>query len=529
MKNLFKTKKKRTIIMITIILLFLLFNLFTELAFYGNRLDFFWNYSFGLQITKGILPYSGYNMVPTPLLAFSTALFLKVFGTGIVSYSVYMAILKTLLTSLVSLLAAKLINNNSKYDKYYVFIISFALLNFLLCNYYFEYNFFADIFLLLIILLEINNYRNKNDTIQYNILIGFLAGLSILSKHSVGLFISLFVVIKPLLFNKDKKIKNMLFRIIGILIPSIIFLLYLLLTNSFDDFMSYSVLGIKEFKNSFPFYIFLSEIILIDRLSYRIYLIIYIVIFLTLLIYIIHRFYMIIKTKNKNYNYIDSLVFFYSLSSFSCMYPIRDITHLNPAMLPLSALIIVSIYNKIKLYYKKIPKKFNTIFICWISIILLVVSIYPIYKYFGIKYEFDNASGYNDHYLVTLNDDYGVLENLALDYNIKKALDAVLEYEKENDCLILDSNATLFHLASNKYYKNYDLFMRGNLGADGEDKIINDLESKNNVKLLISYDIRSQMRDKYKQIPRTVFDYIFENFEITDRVAFYDVYERKDK
>ena len=67
-----------------------------------------------------------------------------------------MSILKVTLISLVSYLASKLINKNTKYDKYYVFITSFILLNLLLCNYYFEYNFFVMIFLLLIILLEIN-------------------------------------------------------------------------------------------------------------------------------------------------------------------------------------------------------------------------------------------------------------------------------------------------------------------------------------------------------------------------------------
>lgn len=528
MKNIFKNKKKTIIFFTILVILFLMFNIFTQLSFYGNRLDFLWNYSFGLQITKGILPYSGYNMVPTPLLAFSTALFLKVFSTNIVSYAVFMAILKVTLLSLVSLITTKLLRNNTKYDKYYIFIISFVLLNILLSDFYFEYNFFAILFLLSIILLEISIYKNKKDTILNNILIGFLAGLSILSKQSVGLFICLFVVIKPLLFNKENKMKNLIYRVIGILIPCLAFLIYLLLTNSFDDFMSYAVLGIKEFNNSYPYYVFLSEVLEINRFPINvIYFIAFASIFITVLIYIIHRFYIIIKSKNKYYFYIESLVFFYSLSAFACMYPIRDLTHLAPAIMPLSALIIVYAYSKIKDVFKKLPKKFNIICISWLSIIAFIISIYPVYKYLGIKYKYDNKTGFNTGYYVILDDNYGVLSNLAFTNHNVMAIDAVMEYEKENDCLILETSAAMFHLVTNKYYKDYDLFMRGNFGVDGEDRLIEDLESRDNIKVLISND--PDIKSKNDQIPKKVINYVLDSYEKIDSVAYFDVYVRKDK
>ena len=525
MKNIFNNKKKTTIFFTILIFLFLIFNIFTQLSFYSNRMDFFWNYSFGLQITNGILPYSGYNMVPTPLLAFSTALFLKIFGTGIVSYVVFMSILKITLISLVSFLASKLIKKNSKFDKYYIFIFSFILLNLLLCNYYFEYNFFVMIFLILIILLEIN----KKDTILNNILIGFLAGLTILSKQSVGLFVCIFVVLKPLLFNKDNKIKDIIYRIIGIFIPCLIFLIYLLLSNTFDDFMNYAVLGVKDFNNNYSYISFLSEVFSIkpfpNNLKYFLYSLMSLVI---VLMFVIHRFYLIIKSKNKHYSYVESLVFFYSLSAFACMYPIRDLTHLFPAIMPLSALIVYA-FNWIKRIKKNIPVKYNKIFIGWLSLITIVIALYPLYAYLGFRHNLDNKREYNGKYYVVLDDNYGLLSNLVVTNSNKLAIDAVLEYEKENNCLILDYTASMYHLINNKYYKHYDLFMRGNFGVDGEDKIIEDLESKKDLKLLVSYDDKDLIAKNRNQIPDKVINYVYDNYEIVDSVAYFDVYERKDK
>ncbi len=159
------------------------------------------------------------------------------------------------------------------------------------------------------------------------------------------------------------------------------------------------------------------------------------------LLFVIHRFYFIIKSKNKHYSYVESLVFFYSLSAFACMYPIRDLTHLFPAIMPLSALMIVYAFNWIKKYLKKIPVKYNKIFIGWLSLITFVIALYPLYAYLGFRHNLDNKREYNGKYYVVLDDNYGLLSNLVVTNSNKLAIDAVLDYEKENNCLILDYTA----------------------------------------------------------------------------------------
>jgi hypothetical protein len=276
--------------------------------------------------------------------------------------------------------------------------------------------------------------------------------------------------------------------------------------------MNYAVLGIKDFNNNYSYISFLSEVYSIkafpNNLKYFLYSLMSLVI---VLLFVFHRFYLIIKSKNKHYSYVESLVFFYSLSAFACMYPIRDLTHLFPAIMPLFALMIVSVFKWIKRIINNIPVKYNKIFITWLLIITFVIALYPLFVYLGFRHNLDNKREYNGKYYVVLDENYGLLSNLVVTNGSKLAIDAVLDYEKENNCLILDYTASMFHLINNKYYKHYDLFMRGNFGVDGEDKIIEDLESKKDLKLLVSYDDKDLIAKNRNQIPDKVINYVYIN------------------
>ena len=118
-----------------------------------------------------------------------------------------------------------------KYPK--TFIPSIVLISFILRP---SYNFLV-LFLLLILL----NTKKENDY-----LIGFILGLVTMTKQS---FI-LLTLPSLLYFKKPKKILK---RLIGFLIPVLLFILYLVLTNSFYPFLNYTFLGLFSFskKNSF--------------------------------------------------------------------------------------------------------------------------------------------------------------------------------------------------------------------------------------------------------------------------------------
>ena len=83
---------------------------------------------------------------------------------------------------------------------------------------------------------------------------GLLAGIAICTKQSIGVTLAIIVVGYKLMFVDSKDqfkeyVKIAITRIIGILIPTLIFIVYLIVTHSLVDFINYAILGIKTFSN----------------------------------------------------------------------------------------------------------------------------------------------------------------------------------------------------------------------------------------------------------------------------------------
>ena len=81
-----------------------------------------------------------------------------------------------------------------------------------------------------------------------------LAGIAICTKQSIGVTLAIIVVGYKLMFVDSKEqfkeyVKIAITRVIGILIPALIFIVYLIVTHSLVDFINYAILGIKTFSN----------------------------------------------------------------------------------------------------------------------------------------------------------------------------------------------------------------------------------------------------------------------------------------
>ena len=73
-----------------------------------------------------------------------------------------------------------------------------------------------------------------------------------------------------------------------------------------------------------------------------------------------------------------------------------------------------------------------------------------------------------------------------------------------------------------KYNKDYDMFLKGNLGAKGEEGQIDKLKNENKAFILI-------LNDNYSrnwQNPEKVRKYIIDNWSKIDTVGNFDVYTR---
>lgn len=150
-------------------LLFFFFSLFIVLFVIYNELSFDATWEFGMShaIRNGLLPYKDINTVVPPffIYLFSIGLFIKdSFATFLIEFCIAYTIMYYFLR--------KMLNNNS-----ILIIISMSL--FLFNGFIPSYNTMSLVLMVILLYLEKENKSDK--------LIGFILGLLILTKHTIGI------------------------------------------------------------------------------------------------------------------------------------------------------------------------------------------------------------------------------------------------------------------------------------------------------------------------------------------------------
>ena len=70
------------------------------------------------------------------------------------------------------------------------------------------------------------------------------------------------------------------------------------------------------------------------------------------------------------------------------------------------------------------------------------------------------------------------------------------------------------------YNKNFDMFLKGNIGKDGEEGLISNIEnSTNNI-----YLIKKEGATLNWQTPKSVIEYIRKNMKKLGSIEYYDIY-----
>ena len=169
------------------------------------------------------------------------------------------------------------------------------------------------------------------------------------------------------------------------------------------------------------------------------------------------------------------------------------------------------IYDKIKINKKFKIYKLLTSLICVIVFgFILKTMLSNIYDYMKIEKNVEIS-----HYK-----NIEVSENLV--ERIKNMDNYILEKEQEGQKVyILDAEAAIYMIPINKYNKDYDMFLKGNIGKDGEQGQIERIKNKDKNELLL---IRKQKFKSNWQTPLEVIKYIRDNLEKIDSISIYDVY-----
>jgi hypothetical protein len=213
-----KFKKYFSIFIISFIITFI-YGFF----FYAISCDEIWNYGFAYNINIGLIMYRDFNMVITPLYPLLASLFINLFGNYLYSMYIFNSII---CAAIVCLMYKKI--------KFKSFIIFPILLNFIQLG----YNLFS-LFLTVLILCSCDSNNKYKD-----IMLGLLVSFIFLTKQNIG-----FVYLVPLIFY-SKNFKAFLKRIISFLIPILFLIIYLYKNDALYDFIDYCFLGLFDFGKS---------------------------------------------------------------------------------------------------------------------------------------------------------------------------------------------------------------------------------------------------------------------------------------
>lgn len=274
-------------------------------------------------------------------------------------------------------------------------------------------------FLVLFLVLILLNIKEEKD-----FFIGFILGLLFLTKQSFILLIlpSIYLITKP---------KRLFKRIGAFFLPCLFFLIYFILTNTFLDFFNYTFLGLFSFSSKNSFF----NLGTIFILSLIIYLFLY-----------------YLKTKDIKVLYLIT----YQIMA----YPIFNTMHIILSIIP------VIIYFLDKLVKKK---KYNLNYLRYFNYFVSILLICPLLsiplQYFNKDLvEGENALEYKD---------------ISRSYLVNKDI-FLKEIPNLNNTYFLMYDAYIYKYLLNNPITSYDLLLNGNLGYNGEERVIDYFNSLDN-------------------------------------------------
>lgn len=428
---------------IFLFILFLVFNIFV-ISLCGDEI---WNYGFSYNIHKGLIPYKDFNMVITPFFPFLMSIPFNLFGTNILVFDIFQSFILVILSYYIF----KMLGNRGWFCLLFLFIPTVVTFP--------SYNVFLLLLFAFLIYLEDKEVKN-------NYLIGFVLGLTLLTKQSVGVCLLL-----PSLYyikNKDVILK----RFVGFLIPISVFIVYLIFTDSYIEFIDLCVLGLLDFSknsNGFNLFAFLS---------------------LILIIYIIKS---IIKSPRSIKNY-------YLLSFFSIVLPLFDLYHFQ--IFFVAFLFIV------------LPNCKRDYFNYKLLMIGIVLNVFFVSMYYDLK---------SHHY---------IYPNNINNFNYKFINDNEVSFTLEVNKFLKDnaSKKVVFLCTDSYYFKLIndwkigwlDLVNYGNWGYHGSKKLMSEI--KNNDQDTIYIINRDEIDTKGNQTDKDAVRYVLKHGKKIETIRIYDMY-----
>ena len=420
-----------------------------SLIFFGhlNSYESVWNYGFSYAFAIGEIPYVEFNMIIPGFYNFIMSLGLHISHNNLV-----FLIEQSILITLTFLIVYKMYGK-----KAWIFLFFMSLLGFFAFSP--TYNFFLMFLTILIIYLE------KEKSSDY--LIGFLLGLCILTKHTVGVFL---IIPSFIFYFKDKK--KLFKRFIGCLVPCVIFVIYLLIIGAFKEFFDLCILGLFDFASKN------SELIIE-------YVVFSIILLVLTIVYIV-------------FNKKDVLGY-YLVSYFSVMIPIFSYYHFS-LYLAICSLMLLSTLKLSDRYLATLG----------ISFTMIIFSFYII---LNINGEF--LSVHNFNYVHSLAGNKNNFEYLNKLY---------LKYSKQSNTNVLSSKSVWIKVSNEEKLNYFTIINRGNFGYNGTKKMIDKVNKETPTYYIIDMPEYERTKKYTGQFDVELCDYIINNSKLVEKTGNYEVY-----
>lgn len=290
-------------------------------------------------------------------------------------------------------------------------------------------------------------------------------------------------------------------------------MIYLTITGAWNEFISYAIKGISTFSNSIPYKsLFEQDEFYIVILAKILPVAVPIIIITT-----------IISLIKKEKNDIQILTI-YSLPMLITIYPISDKIHFLIGSLMifieftyLNFILLKFVFNKItfskKIFiYKTITILILQVLVIYISTIAICSGMYYIQR---LKNKELNTT--IQHY-----------NHIEISNDLKERIDQISKFTNKMEAqgkkvYIIDAEAAVYNIPLNKYIKNYDMFLKGNIGKDGEDGIIEKINSERND---VVYLVKQKQYRLNWQTPTKVIGYIRNNMQEIEDVSIFTAYKK---
>lgn len=441
--------KKTICFLLLFLLMFCIVECFGISGTYGDSIN---NYMFSHAIVLGEVPYLDFNMISTPLYPMFMSIGLC-FWDNHLMFMLEQVLLLTVFFFILYQIYGK---------KCFIALLCGCLFSFFAFNA--TYN-FAVLFCLVLLLYLEEKHSNKD------YLIGIIIGLSILSKHTTGLLLLL-----PSVFYYWKDKKKLLKRGIGVLIPCVLFSIYLLVNGAFSSFIDLCFLGLFDFSSENGF-------------NFSWYLV------FSILLFIIQIIITYKKHKDiKNY---------YLLMGISLVLPIFDFPHF--------AIYVFCFVLQLLPFITKYEDYFGTL----AFILSIVVSVF-LFMVFGYLVKPVFATKIPKF-------QYSIMS--SLDY--QKVLNNYKTFDKYDNSLILSygtmQGLVQYKISTDEPITYFDILMYGNYGYRGSYKMIDRLKKMNDIYILV--DMSSyKNKSSYNQFDKTIVEYVIKNYNKVDSQKNFNIY-----